>query len=197
MEYSTAMTCQMFWLNETRKTAELLLAGNTKSEIKELAFQENLFQVRTKERTRRIFGATIRRLENLPDRLIYAIAKDDIETAKLLVLISIMKTDVLFFEFMREACRLAIIIGEKRVTDRVVNTFFDAKKTQSDIIAGWSEESIRRLKQCYPKMLFEAGILSGVTGERNIKIPYIDYRVRKLIGDNQLTTYLNAITGEE
>jgi hypothetical protein len=197
VKYSTSMACHMFWFNETRNTAELFLTGKTEDEIREFAYKENIYQVRTKERIRRILGVTIRRLNGLTDQLIGEIVKGDIETAKLIVLMSIMKSDVLFFEFMHEVFRPAIMLGEKKVTNRAVNAFFDAKKAQSNIVARWSEESIERLKRCYPKMLFEAGVLNSIRGERNIKIPHIDYRVRKLISDSQLTPYLTVITGEE
>jgi len=46
-------------------------------------------------------------------------------------------------------------------------------------------------------MLFEAGVLSSTTEERNIIIPPVDYKLRKLLEVNNLKVYLNAITGEE
>jgi hypothetical protein len=46
-------------------------------------------------------------------------------------------------------------------------------------------------------MLFEAGVLNSATGERKIIIPPVDYKLRKLLEDNNLKPYLNAITGEE
>ncbi|MGI6066020.1 MAG: DUF1819 family protein [Bacillota bacterium] len=197
MEYSAGMVSYLFWLSETRKTAELLINGKDKNEIKELAIKENIYQARSEDRKRRIFGVAIKRLETLPDSLVEQIAYGDIGTVKLLVLISIMKTDRLFFEFVYNVHRQAIILGENKITDRAINTFFDDKKAQSQVVAGWSESAINKLKQCCTKMLFEAGVLKSATGDRNIIIPSVDYKLRWLLEENNLKIYLNAITGEE
>lgn len=197
MEYSAGMVTRLFWLSETRKTAELLINGIDKSDIKDLAVKENIYQVKTKDRAIRIFGMTYKRLQSLPSDLVDQIAKGDIGTVKLLILISIMKTDLLFFEFIHEVHRQAIILGENKITDRAINTFFDVKKAQSEVVRRWTEESIKNLKQCYTKMLFEAGALNSATGDRKIIIPPVDYKMRMLLEDNKLKTYLNAITGEE
>ncbi len=197
MEYSAGMVTRLFWLSETRKTAELMINGKDKNDIKDLAVKENIYQVKTKDRAIRIFGMTSKRLQSLPGDLVDQIAKGDIGTVKLLILISIMKTDLLFFEFVNEVHRQAIILGENKITDRAINTFFDVKKAQSEVVRRWTEESIKRLKQCYIKLLFEAGVLIIAAGERIITIPPVDYKLRKLLEDNNLRSYLNAITGEE
>ena len=198
MEYSAGMVSRLFWLSETRKTAEFLINGKNKNEIKELAIKENIYQVRAEDRALRIVSMTLKRLASLPVNLIDQIANGDIGTVKLLVLISIMKTDLLFFEFVHEVHRQAIILGEHKITDRAINTFFDVKKAQSEVVSSWTDGSIKKLKQCYIKMLFDAGVLiNATTGERLIMIPPVDYKLRKLLEDNNLKAYLNAITGEE
>lgn len=197
MEYSAGMVSCLFWLSETRKTAEFLIAGKEKNEIKELAVKENIYQVRAEERARRIFGVAIKRLESLPGILVEQIAHGDIGTVKLLALISIMKTDLLFFEFVHEVYRQAIILGENKITDRAINNFFAVKKAQSEAVARWSDSAVKKLKQCYSRMLFEAGIIMRAIGERKITIPPVNYKLRKLLEDNNLKVYLNAITGEE
>lgn len=196
MEYSAGMVSCLFWLSETRKTAELLVAGKEINEIKKLVIKENIYQVKAEIRAKRIFGAILRRLESLPNDIVGKIAKGDIGTVKLLLLIGIMKTDLLFFEFVNEVHRQAIILGENKITDRVINAFFDLKKTQSQLVATWSDSTIKKLKQCYTKMLFEAGVLNSATNKRKIIIPPVDYKLRKLLKDNNLQVYLNAITGE-
>ncbi len=195
MEYS-AGTSRLFWLSETRKTAELLLNGLSKTEIKELAIKENIYQIRADDRMRRIASVTLNRLESLPETLVQQLVSGHIGTAKLLVLISIMKTDRLFFEFVYEVHRQAIILGENIITDRAVNAFFDSKIAQSEVVAKWTESAIKKLKQTYIKILDEAGMLSSVKGERKIITPVVDYKTRQLLIENHLVVYLNALTGE-
>ena len=195
MEYS-AGTSRLFWLSETRKTAELLLNGLSKTEIKELAIKENIYQIRAEDRIRRIASVTLNRLASLPETLVQQLVSGHIGTAKLLVLISIMKTDRLFFEFVYEVHRQAIILGENIITDRAVNAFFDSKIAQSEVVAKWTESAIKKLKQTYIKILDEAGMLSSVKGERKIITPVVDYKTRQLLIENHLVVYLNALTGD-
>ena len=197
MEYSAGMVSTLFWLSETRKTAELLTRGIDKTAIKQMALTDNIYQVCAEDRVRRIFGIAIKRLASLPETLVQQIASGDIGTAKLLVLLSVMKTDRLFFEFVHEVHRQAILLGENQITDRAINTFFTVKIAQSEVVAQWSDSAIKRLKQCYTKVLFEAGLLSSPSGERKIMIPPVDYKIKQIIDDHGLSHYLNAITGEE
>lgn len=196
MEYS-AGTSRLFWLSETRKTAELLLTGISKTEIKELAIKENIYQIRAEDRIRRIVAVTLNRLGSLPEILVKQLVGSDIGTAKLLVLITIMKTDRLFFEFVHEVHRQALLLGENTITDRAVNAFFDSKVAQSEVVAKWTESAIKKLKQTYIKILHEAGMLTSVKGERKIITPVVDYKTRQTLIEHHLQVYLNALTGEE
>ena len=195
MEYS-AGTSRLFWLSETRKTAELLLNGLSKMEIKELAIKENIYQIRAEDRIRRIASVTLKRLESLPEILVKQLVSSDIGTAKLLVLISSMKTDRLFFEFVHEVHRQAILLGENIITDRAVNAFFDSKIAQSEVVAKWTQSAIIKLKQTYIKILHDAGVLSSVKGDRKIITPVVDYKTRQVLMEHHLMVYLNALTGE-
>ena len=196
MNYSAGIVSHAFWLSETRKTAELLVAGEDLKQIRFLAQTENIYQVKNETRALRIANAIVQRLESLPKVLMEQIAKSDIGTAKLLILISFMKTDLLFFEFMHEVYRPAILMGEYIITDRAINAFFDEKKRQSEIVAKWIDTTINRLERCYIGILREAGLLKIETDVRKIIIPLVDYNLRKQMEDNELTTYLNAVTGE-
>lgn len=196
MEYSAGMVSCLFWFNETRKTAELLMAGKSRDEIKELALKENIYQARSEDRKRRIFGVAMKRLDSLPRDVIAAIAGWDADAAKLLVLISIMKTDLMFFEFMYEVFRQAVMLGEKELSSRAIDAFFDEKRAQSQEVAGWSQVAIEKLKQTYAKILAEAGLLSISKNKKKIITPPIDHRLRELADKNGLKPYLDVITGE-
>lgn len=86
VEYSAGMISCLFWLSETRKTAELMLQGKTIAEIRTLAVDENIYQVRAADRARRIAGATWKRLSVMPKDLCEILITCDLQTAKLLVL---------------------------------------------------------------------------------------------------------------
>lgn len=196
MKYSAGIVTNAFWLSETRKTAELLIAGKDLKQIRFLAQTENIYQVKNETRALRIANAIVQRLESLPHVLREQIANSDIGTAKLLILVSFMKTDLLFFEFMHEVYRPAILLGEYIITDRVINAFFDEKKVQSETVAKWVDTTINKLERCYLGILREAGLLKIENDKRKIIIPHIDYNLRKQLTVHELTPYLNAVTGE-
>ncbi|MEG1756813.1 MAG: DUF1819 family protein, partial [Clostridia bacterium] len=93
MEYSASMVSCLFWLQESRKTAELMSRGLSVSEIRSIAVGENIYQVRTSNRAIRIAGATYKRLHALPGDLLQRFLSADLATARMILLLAIMQTD--------------------------------------------------------------------------------------------------------
>ena len=195
MNYSAGMVSQVFAFVEAKKLAELLSKGLTKDEAWEKVESENLFQLRNATRLRRTFNYVYTRLESLPEEMMKLLPVLDAENAKILVLISIMKTDLLFFEFVYEVYRGKLIIGEKAIENRDMNTFFDEKASQSDIVSGWSESGIQKLKNCCLRNLADAGLLE-TTKSRVIKPALVNYRLEEMLEKYDMGRYLNAVKGE-
>lgn len=194
MEYSAGMVSQVFAFVETKKTAELMVSGMSKEEIREKVENENLYQLRNATRLRRTFNYVYKRLNALPKGAVELLVKVDNENAKLLTLIGIMNTDKLFFEFVYEVYREKIILGEKSIADRDMNTFFDDKAAQSEEVAGWSEAGITKLKRCYLKNLADAGLLES-TKTREIRHALVNYRIEELFNRSGMSAYISAVKG--
>lgn len=195
MEYSAGLTSKLFWLQEAKKTATYILQDYDKAAIKEIAWEENIYQVKAEYRAYEVLNGTFRRMELLPKDVLIEFICCNIETAKIINLISILLDSRLFFEFMFEVYDEKIWLGEKEITDRDLNVFFDKKIEQSDVVAGWTETAIKKLKQCFTRMLFEAGLLESSSKPRIIRQAHIDYRLEELINKNALEIYLKAIKG--
>lgn len=194
MNYSAGMVSQVFAFVEAKKLADLLSKGLTKEEAWEKVETENLFQLRNATRLRRTFNYVYTRLESLPGEMMKLLLVLDAENAKVLVLISIMKTDLLFFEFVYEVYRGKIIVGEKTIENRDMNAFFDEKASQSDIVNGWSEAGVQKLKNCYLRNLADAGLMES-TKTRVLKPALINYRLEEMLEKYDMGTYLNAVKG--
>ena len=194
MNYSAGMVSQVFAFVEAKKLADLLGKGLSKDEAWEKVESENLFQLRNEIRLRRTFNYVYTRLLALPDELVKLLPVLDAENAKVLVLISIMKTDLLFFEFVHEVYRGKIIIGEKYIENRDMKDFFDGKASQSDIVSSWSEAGVQKLKNCYLRNLADAGLLES-TKTRVIKPALVNYRLEEMLKKYDMETYLNAVKG--
>ena len=197
MKYSASIISSSFWFVESRKVAELMLEGYSKDEILEMALEDNIFQVESERRIRDTTNTVYRRLKSFPEEVLEYFIRVDVNSAKVFVLISILKTDNLFFEFMYEVFREHIILGDLTLKNKDFEMFFDNKAYQSDIVSEWVDETRGRLKRGYSNMLSEAGVLDTSNNERVILLPFIDLKFKDILIKNDLGTYLYAITGEE
>lgn len=197
MKYSAGLISKSYWYLESKKTAKYILNGLNRTEIVELAIKDNIYQVESDYRSKTIANAIYTRLNSLPETILEAIVDSDIATSKILVLISIMKTDRLFFEFMHEVFRNKILLGNLSLTDRDFNVFFLEKKVQSEVVEGWVDQTIKKLQSRYLTVLTHSGVLKIDNDKKSISVPFIDYRVKQSIIDNELGPYLFAITGEK
>ena len=98
MEYSAGLTSKLFWLQESRKTAAYILEGLSKADIRKIAWEENIYQVKAEYRAYEVLNGTYRRVSALPEAVLQAFTTCDVETAKILNLITILMDSRLFFE---------------------------------------------------------------------------------------------------
>ena len=59
----------------------------------------------------------------------------------------------------------------------------------------YKRQAVRKLKQCFTRMMFEAGLLESSAKPRTIKPIHIDYRTEELLTANGLGEYLKAVKG--
>ena len=197
MKYSAGLASTSFWFIESKKIAELILEGYSKNEILEMALKDNIFQVERETRIKQIVNGVYRRLNSFPEEILECFINVDVNSARVFVLISILKNDKLFFEFMHEVFREHILLGDFTLKTRDFDLFFDNKSYQSEIIDSWTDDTVARLKRGYRNMLSEAGVLDTSNKEKVISIPFIDLKLQQLLVDNDYGPYLFAITCEK
>ena len=196
MKYSAGIMSHSFWYIETKNTAEYLAEDISKKELMELSLTENIYQVDSERRARELVNVCYRRLKGFSNDLLKYLSACDQNSGKLLVLISILTDDILFFEFMHEVFREHILLGNFTIKNSDLDIFFMNKANQSEIIEKWKDTTLKKVKANYKKYLIEAGLLKKSDDEYKIILPFIDYRLKELIIQNNLTPYLNAITGD-
>lgn len=195
MEYSAGLTSKLFWLQESRKTASYIINGYDKTAIRKIAWEENIYQVKAEYRAYEVLNGTYRRISVLPEAVLRSFITCDVETAKILNLIAILMDSRLFFEFIHEVYDEKIRLGEKEIADRDLNGFFSDKAMQSEVVAGWTDTAVKKLKQCFTRMMFEAGLLESSAKPRIIRAIHIDYQTEELLTSNGLGEYLKAVKG--
>lgn len=197
MEYSAGSVSKLFWYIETKETVKLL-KDKSIDDVKDIVVSDNLYQQRSEDRLNREFSVISKRVMSLPESLMYMISDADIMTSKLIVLISIMATDRLFFELMYEVFREKIRMEEETLKDSDLNVFFRCKQEQSDVCAKWTDSAIKKLKQTFQKYMLEAQLLKNSETSKSEKVvikPYIEQELRQELMANDMEKYLYALTG--
>ncbi|MDK2937757.1 MAG: hypothetical protein PWP16_1068 [Eubacteriaceae bacterium] len=194
-KYSAGMVKFSFWFSEFRQVLGYLAGGKTMKEIKEMIQRENLFMASSKARSTMIFSTVSRRIKSLPKDFYPVFELSDISNQKIIVLIAIMLSDALFFDFMHEVYREKLIIGVEELKDSDITIFFKNKQIQDEKVAGWKDETLKRLGASYKNVLMEAGLIGQSKGSRKILKPILDKRLEDCLKDNDLLVVLNALTG--
>ena len=165
--YNGALTREQFLFHEIRTTAKLLSQGLDDDQIMQQIMDDNLFQYPTERSVKRIANACLRRLHCLDYmNLIQMIALQPSDVSKQVCLYAMMKQNRLVWDFM------ITVIGEKyRQMDESfgrmdVNTFFMRLQEQDNGVAGWSEETIKKIKSVLVGLLVENGYLDNNRSDR-------------------------------
>lgn len=195
MNYSAGLVSQSFWFVEIRKIIKLVNDGMTEDEIKNLCIDENLFGAMKEYRAKRIYGYIWNRIKQLDKTMIDIFCTSDIATQKVINLISILRSDRLFLEFMFEVYREKNILGVNAIEDSDVNIFFKNKEIQSEGVAAWSDTTKCRLRSIYINYLTDSNLLTVVEKKKIITPPILDIALERYLEANGDDTILKAITG--
>lgn len=183
LEYSSSLNGASFLLFELKQVIKLKQQGLAKDEIRKKVKEENLFQFNNQGRINRALPSVLKRAEVIDETLAALMLEGSIETGKTLNLYAIMKTDLLFFEFMDE------VIGEKLhnndylIEKKDINLFFTSKAEQNEKVASWSDINVKKLKRAYMQVLYESGMLRTRKGKE----------LDRLIIDEQIKNHLTRI----
>lgn len=158
--YKASCTSDRFLLYEMKITARLMSDGLSDNEIMERVCEDNMFQYPTEKSVKRMVRTCIGRLKNLDDEsLVEAIAREPQDVAKQICVYAMMKQYRVIGEFM------VTVIGEKyRLGDNSfgkidINSYFARLQEQSEVVAGWSDRTIRELKGLLLKLLVDGEYL--------------------------------------
>lgn len=195
-KYRSTIKSRSFFYMETKMLCDCLVQGLSETELQAKIFDDNLFQVQSENRKKEIANALFERMQVLDDFLINKTVSSDVETSKMIVLYSIMKTDRLFYEFMRDVFSDKLSLMDDILADRDFRRFFSQKRQQSEAVNEWTDGTFKKLKQVYIRILFEAGLLKSKTGEREMVRPLAAFDVQehwRRIGEQK---FISVLTGD-
>ncbi len=194
-KYSSNIKSMGLLYHETKKTVKLLINGFAPEEVKAKAFQDNIFLLKTEKRRSEVAWKVLERLKVIDDYLLAKIATSNLGESKLLVLLTVIKTDKLFFEFMYEVFMEKLILRDYRITGMEFSSFFQRKSEQSDKVAGWSDRTYNDLATVYKKILTEAGMGKEENGNFKINKAVFNHDTVSDINRSGDQAYLKVMTG--
>src|SRR5690625_2683504 len=194
-KYTSSLNGASFLLFELKQVIQLKIQGMTNKEIRTKVLEENLFQFNNKGRINRALPSLMRRADVFDDVLCDLFLHSPVNDSKVINLYAIMKTDLLFYEFMDEVIREKLETNNLFLEKKDINVFFTSKAEQSEIVASWSETNTQKLKRAFTQVIYESGLLKERRGEELTPL-FIDDQLRRhliTIGDKQ---YLQAMGDE-
>jgi hypothetical protein len=192
---SAQITREQFLFYEMRTAAKLMCDGRNDEQILNRIVDENLFQYPTEKSIRQMVKTCLVRLKAMnDDSLVQAIASRSSDEAKQICMYAMMKQYRLVWDFM------ITVIGEKyRMQDfsfsrMDVNVFFLQLQEQDDYVAGWSENTVAKLRQVIIKILVENEYLDHIKADHINPVwlhPILDNAIRNN-GDERVLPAFNC-----
>lgn len=190
-EYSSTIISKGLLYDEMKKASELALNGFAPVHIKEKIIYENLFSYESEKRKAEVGRAISNRVSVLNFFLLDKIVNGDLNTSKSIVLYTVIETDRLFCEFIKEVYQKKYINKDRIITNEDFNDFFQKKRKESKKVASWKYSTTKKLIQVYKRMLIEAGFAKRKGKSIVLTIPKIDEKVIKVIKDDNIQIYIS------
>jgi len=192
--YSSSLNGAAFLLFELKQVVKLKNQGLLPKEIRSIVQKENVFQFDNKGRITRTLPSVMRRLEAIDSVLGKMMIDGSVEDQKALNLYAIMKSDILFHEFMDEVIRMKFEVNDYVLEKKELNLFFTEKAEQSERVASWSESNLERLKSSYMLVLIEGGIINDRKSMQLNRL-LVNDQVKDHLRHNGDSHYIEAMGG--
>ena len=194
--YSSAIKKTPFKYPIAKKIAKLMLDGLDRDEIYQKCFDQNYVEIESLERRREVTNVVYNRLCSLDEYLLKEFYNGDVATSKFILVYVIAKTDTLFFDFLFEKYREALLNPERHyLSIDDFDSFFESKKQVDLIVAKWGNFTLQCLTKGYRNILVESGLgrreRKTIVVERVMIHPTVEKHI-ELIGDKD---YLKAVLG--
>ena len=194
---SSAIKKTPFKYTIAKKVAKLILDGLDRNEVFEKCYNDNYIEIDSVQRRKEITNVVYERLIQLDKYLLRQFYDGDVITSKFILVYAIAKSDSLFFDFLFEVYRDALLSDKKYISIDDFEAFFESKKESDAIVSEWGHFTIDQLSKGYRNILVESGL--GYRVKRNIAVEkaMIHPEVEEHIGLINDKEYLQALLGED
>ncbi|MCM1123840.1 MAG: DUF1819 family protein [Eubacterium sp.] len=195
-QYSSAIKKTPFKYPIAKRIAGLILDNLDYDELYKKCYDDNYVEIESLERRREVTNVVYNRLCALDVFLLKEFYNGDVATSKFILVYAIAKTDTLFFDFLFEKYREALMNPERDYLSIDDFDHFFESKSQSDlIVAKWGQFTLQCLTKGYRNILVESGLgrreRKSIIVNRMMIHPAVEEHI-ELIGDKD---YLRAMLG--
>ena len=170
--YDGALTREQFMFLEMRKVAQMTIQGMTEEEILSRVYDDNLFQYPTQREIKSKCRACLKRVAQIKGmpRMMEALAEGLAADGRLAALIALML---------------------QNRTRKDMNLFLMRLAEQDENVAGWSEQTVKRIRGVLHRCLTETGYLDDMRTEK-LNPVLLPMEMENELRENGLRAFLPA-----
>ncbi|WP_113675271.1 DUF1819 family protein [Vallitalea guaymasensis] len=170
VNYTSSLTSEPFLYEETKIVAELRLQGYSDKEIRKKVVEDNIWGYKSIKQAKRLIPVVFRRMIFLDDNLTNILINGNEMDSKMVALYLVMKNNRLFSEFIQEVYITKASSNDGIITKTDIRIFFDKKRQQSKVVAGWKPYIFRKLVQVYINILFKSGLTCNTREKKGMVV---------------------------
>jgi hypothetical protein len=190
MNYSFSFTALAAQIPEMKSIAELYLKSDNWKEVESIALADNVLNKSKSRTTDRIFREIRKRITTLTADELNILINSNIDDQKVIVLISILKTYRIFYDFAFEILVPKYQSFDYYITDSDYINFVNSKMSIYKKFRELSETTLDKVRQRIFTILHQLGLIDSVKGKKIIK-PFIsDVTASALRNDNPIYLHL-------
>lgn len=164
-------------LKDWKLVHDSVLDGNLLNKVKEATFKREFREIK-------------KRLVLLTKEQVYVLTKGDLNDAKAIILLSLVKAYPFFKDFIVEVVRNKYLIFDTILTEVDYNKFFNSKSILHAELNNLTEGTAKKVKQRVFTLLAQVGMISNIKNGMILK-PILSERVLEIIIDDD-PAFLNA-----
>lgn len=193
--YSARLTGNQFLYNEFKVVCSLIKHGLNKKEASEKIVNENLFEYRSLKSVGKHISAVWERVGYLDKHLLNLVLTQPNEVGRIVNFYAVLKYDLLFLEFMEEVISEKFYTHQLELSKSDISNFFAVKAEQSEIVSGFKETTLKRLRLSYIELLQGAGYITDNSDKMELNVPISVYQISNHLEDIGEKRFAKAMLG--
>jgi len=195
LEYRASLTGEPFLFNETRLLASYLFSGEKIDTLKQKNLSENLIMHKKHASLKRVNSPIFKRLSTLSTLSVNMLANGDFESARIVLLIAVAKTDRIVRDFIFDVYADKVAMRVRKIYNSDVERYFDYIYSVEPYLQSRTDLTKAKLKQQLMKIVTEAGLVKKQGQSFLVTRPIITNKLANLLIADGDSEFIKALGG--